>query len=665
MKKLLFLLLLCSTISTIYSNATPIAKEQSEKQMNSSDTLNVRASIVYPVKISFSTLDGTGSDDIEIKIVNKDSLTSSISHFTKHVTAQADTTIFLGNDYYWLVWLNGGALLHNPKLSGANVSVSGLGWMQTDFPELPFKVYGQPIGCEGKVTLNAGIYYTGSGRLKYKWSPATGLNNDTIPNPTATVGSDITYTVTVTALTGQTATSDINVTVDPLSANAGVDQTIICGGIVPLNSVSTNYTGTGKLKYKWTPATGLNNDTIPNPIATVASDITYTVTVTAPTGCVATSNVKVVVAPLSVNAGADKAAVYGGSVQFGRVTANYYGAGLKYKWTPSTGLNNDTIANPVCTVTGNITYTVTVSTLASCTASDNVAVSTLPMVRPQIGIVSVSSSNKNMIVWNKPVSTGIKSYNIYKETNISNAFEKIGTVSYDSLSVFVDTLSAPNVKSSKYELSISDRSDLETPLSDPHKTMHLSINKGMNNTWNLIWEPYLGFNVATYNIYKGTNANNLNFLDATSGSSSQYTDTSVSSGDVYYQLEVISPTFISPSKAPASFQKTKESEGSLNSILGSYNSSRSNIANNAINGIPVVEGEINNIKLYPNPVTNELKIDFEGGTTFEILNLMGQVVYIGNLMESNIVQTSNLTSGIYLIKFKTGKTFEYMKIIKE
>ena len=71
------------------------------------------------------------------------------------------------------------------------------------------------------------------------------------------------------------------------------------------------------------------------------------------------------------------------------------------------------------------------------------------------------------------------------------------------------------------------------------------------------------------------------------------------------------------------------------------------------------------IKLYPNPVKTELIIDFDGGSTFEILNLMGQVVYNGNLIKSKIVQTSNLTSGVYMIKFSSGKTFEYKKLIKE
>lgn len=345
---------------------------------------------------------------------------------------------------------------------------------------------------------------------------------------------------------------------------------------------------------------------------------------------------------------------------------SYTGSGtLKYKWTPSTGLNNDTIANPICSATSNTTYTVTVTSPSGCTASENVTVSMLPMLQPKIGIVGVTSTNKNRIVWNKPVSTGIASYNIYKETNTSNVFEKIGTVPYDSLSVFVDNQSLPDVKSNKYKLSIFDRNGIESPLSDAHKTMHLSINKGQNTTWNLIWEAYEGFNVSTYNIYRGTNANNLNFIDATSGSSTQYSDLSAPTGDVYYQLEVISSILINPSKAPASIQKSKGSENSTGASLVSYNSSRSNIATHTVSGVNELNGDSKQINIYPNPVKDQLRIEFEGGSTFEILSLMGQIVYSGDLTKNTIVQTSNLSSGVYLIKFKAGKTFEYKRLIKE
>ncbi len=102
------------------------------------------------------------------------------------------------------------------------------------------------------------------------------------------------------------------------------------------------------------------------------------------------------------------------------------------------------------------------------------------------------------------------------------------------------------------------------------------------------------------------------------------------------------------------------------SLLG-CNSDPSNTINVTVTGIEVVEsGRV--IKVYPNPVSNELIIEREGNNekvNFEILNAIGQVVFKGNLIDKNTVQTSNFAPGVYLIKLEIGKTFEFKKIIKE
>lgn len=71
------------------------------------------------------------------------------------------------------------------------------------------------------------------------------------------------------------------------------------------------------------------------------------------------------------------------------------------------------------------------------------------------------------------------------------------------------------------------------------------------------------------------------------------------------------------------------------------------------------------IQAYPNPFKNQLTIDFASGSNFEILNLMGEIVYTGNLNTCNIVQTSTFSSGVYIIKFNVGKSIEYKKIVKK
>ena len=171
------------------------------------------------------------------------------------------------------------------------------------------------------------------------------------------------------------------------------------------------------------------------------------------------------------------------------------------------------------------------------------------MTTPEICVVSVNELNKNEIVWNKSESVIIDKYNIYKESGTTNDFYLIGQVNYTDYSTFVDNNSNPNINSNHYKISLIDDCDLETDKSLPHKTMHLTINKGMGNNWNLIWEPYDGFLVQTYNIYRGTTIDNLELLASVPASVKQYTDVSAPSGILYYQIEVICPNSCNPTKS--------------------------------------------------------------------------------------------------------------------
>lgn len=466
---------------------------------------------------------------------------------------------------------------------------------------------------------------------------------------------------------GDGAVSTLAITASLLPANAGTisGNASVCQGqnsvnyFVPAIDNATSYTWT--LPKGATGTSSTNNITVNYGLNAESGSITVKGHNDCGDGVVST--LPIIVNQLPVITVTDKTVICGGTVSL-NATTNYSGGGiLTYQWSPTTGLNDATIANPTATVTNDITYTVTINTPNSCSTSKSLSVTIIPMDKPEIGMVGVNSDNKNLIAWNKPVSIGIESYNIYRETNVTNVYEKIGTVPYESMSTFVDNQSMPDVQSNKYKLSISDRHGLESPHSNSHKTIHLAINKGMGNTWNLSWEAYEGFVVSTYNIYRGTTPSNIALLGSISGSNTQYNDLNVPSGDVYYQLEVISPNSVNPTKVISS-QKTKAEENGFSNSLISYSSSRSNIATNVVSGINEF-GNNNKINIYPNPVKNELRIDFEGGSTFEILNLTGQVVYIGNLLNNTIVQTANLSTGVYLIKFKTGKSFEYKKIIKE
>ena len=73
------------------------------------------------------------------------------------------------------------------------------------------------------------------------------------------------------------------------------------------------------------------------------------------------------------------------------------------------------------------------------------------------------------------------------------------------------------------------------------------------------------------------------------------------------------------------------------------------------------------IKLYPNPVTDELTIEIKNNTkiiSIEILNSKGQVVFKGDIMDEAVVQTAGFTAGIYVVKLEGTDNCVFRKIVK-
>lgn len=305
-----------------------------------------------------------------------------------------------------------------------------------------------------------------------------------------------------------------------------------------------------------------------------------------------------------------------------------------FSWQPGSSLNDPNIQNPTATPSQTTTYTLTATAANGCVATSDVTISVIPMQTPEICIVTVDQNNKNVVVWEKPLSDVIDSIYIYKETNVTNIYQLIGVVPYENISVFSDNSSNPIVQSSKYKITFKDICGLETEKSESHKTMHLAINQGVGNTWNLIWEPYTGFNVATYNIYRGVSPTSLTFIGSTSGTSTQYSDLNAPAGELYYQIEVVSPYPCDPSR--------------------SISSSRSNIASTEDVGIG--NYNLSDFKVYPNPATDILTIYSENSANIQnvkIYDLQGKMIQNIQYNYSKI-DLSQIKSGFYIIQITTA-----------
>ncbi|HEX7904763.1 MAG TPA: gliding motility-associated C-terminal domain-containing protein [Chitinophagaceae bacterium] len=200
-----------------------------------------------------------------------------------------------------------------------------------------------------------------SNAVQYSWSPATGLNNSSIRNPIATPVTTTTYTVTLTSgsCTVQ-ATVTINVNAAPIP-DAGIDGFICIGQTYQLNA-------SGGIEFSWTPSTFLNSAVIQNPVSQPDKTITYALSVKDAKGCssLIPDNVTVnIIPPINVKTFPFDTIVHSGD-QFQLLAVS---PANNYTWTPSAGLSNPTIANPVVTagaVGDVVVYKVTSTTNAGC-----------------------------------------------------------------------------------------------------------------------------------------------------------------------------------------------------------------------------------------------------------------------------------------------------------
>ncbi len=204
--------------------------------------------------------------------------------------------------------------------------------------------------CVGSTTI-----LTAAGAISYNW-------NTTNTNQTISVSPSITTTYSVNGIdvNGCTGSSTATVIANALPiANAGLDINICNGSSSQLNA-------TGGTNYLWTPAIGLNNTSVANPIANSSATTTYTVTVSNGNGCSSTDDILITINALPIaDAGVDD------TVCIGINTTLQATGGINYSWSPAGSLSNPLINNPVASPLTNTSYTVVVTDINGCTASDN------------------------------------------------------------------------------------------------------------------------------------------------------------------------------------------------------------------------------------------------------------------------------------------------------
>lgn len=476
----------------------------------------------------------------------------------------------------------------------------------------------------------------------YRWSPSAGLNDSTISNPTVTILNAnpsplaTSYELRATIIaTGCIARDTIIVTVNSqpqLMLNSPL-KACLHDTINLTDTLLTVGSTSGTLSY-WQNLNATDTLYMPNKIT--VSDTNY-IKLTAQGGCADIKPIITIVYPMPIVS-------FSGLNTYNCLNASHQPlvgdpAGGVFS---GNGIVGDAFVASIAGVgTQPITYTVTDSNLCSGSASQFIEIMVPGAVKPDICMATVNeSSQNNVIYWNKIQYANVDSFIVYRETT-PNLFEQIGSVSIDSLSMFVDTLQQlyapnngnPNDTSYRYKLQIRDTCGNYSDLSSFHRALHLSH---VNETfyWNNYEIEMINPPISQLNSYRLMRDNNStgNWLVVTTVAANVYNAVDPNYAiypNARWRVETV--WTINCSSAPV------------------INTSRSNIIEQVVDGISIMDSQLSSIIVFPNPYSDEVNYSY-------VLNQNAQVnvaLYsaVGQLLEN--VTTSMQLAGKHQLSINT------------
>jgi len=201
--------------------------------------------------------------------------------------------------------------------------------------------------------------------ISWQWSPQASVEMPAMQNSRAYPSVNTTYTLTTTWGLHCVATATQNIVVKALAIpNAGPDAAL-CNG-----QATIQLNASGGDTYQWSPATGLSDPNIPNPIASPSTTTTYIVAV-AVNGCAKTradSMILTVRTLPAITTTNDTLICIIDTLQL-----NSTGTG-NFVWTPNYNINNTSIASPLVSPDLPTTYHVRLTDSFGCYRDDSVFV---------------------------------------------------------------------------------------------------------------------------------------------------------------------------------------------------------------------------------------------------------------------------------------------------
>jgi len=330
---------------------------------------------------------------------------------------------------------------------------------------------------------------------------------------------------------------------------------------------------------------------------------------------------------------------------------------VSYLWSNSATTQNTTVNQ-------SGVYSVTVGAgTQGCTSSASYTLNASSVAAPSICLVSVDSmSLNNIIYWDKTVYplAAIDSFIIYREVS-TNIYKRVGAVSKDSLSMFIDadrTIGPangdPNIGYYHYKLQVRDSCGTYSTLSPYHTSVYFNDQLTGTFTWNLYDVEGQTTPVANFTLLRDdNNTGNYQPVGSVAGTTTLLNDPN------YTPFQFIANWRVDASGFNCTPTMRLGNNGTQSVIV----KSKSNITNNRTTGINTKVNDI--FTVYPNPFNNEITIvtSVKGnGVKANLYNVLGEKISEYSILGvSQKISLADLAPGIYYLQI-SGKQ---AKIIKQ
>lgn len=293
----------------------------------------------------------------------------------------------------------------------------------------------KPVSFHDLTTANYGV------ANKWFWNfgdPSSTSDTSHLQNPTYTYATPGTYQASLIVQSSKGCIDTINRTVTIVDKPVFTvsNDTLICD----IDTLQLSATSSSPGSITWSPNYAISNLHSFTPLVSPNVTTTYYVTFSDNTGCVGNDSVKVnVVDHVSVNTGPDVTIC-----RTDTILLNPGGDGLQFEWTPSTGLSDPLIKNPLANpISPSTTYTVTAH-IGKCSATDQITIKTIPYPSANVSAgVSLCFGNSTTLT-----ASGGSSYywsppNYLSNPNLANptVINPLSSVVYSVM--ITDTLGCP------------------------------------------------------------------------------------------------------------------------------------------------------------------------------------------------------------------------------